>query len=171
MEEFNNHDPLNVLKEGLYSMPQGFAANEGWSTGQSSMLSGLGDTVQHISDQYQGQRPLEDSNEEQDDGEEQQEHDPQESSLQSEIARLTKANAFLQNRMTLSTSTWPSVTSHSSKFVRLSDVLDGDLLETQVTLFKANYGDPGSSDYRKNMPMANCCFERKVRNCQTQGDF
>jgi hypothetical protein len=42
----------------------------------------------------------------------------------------------------------------SSKFVRMADVPDADMLDVDVALQKDNYGTPGSSDYMKNMALA-----------------
>ena len=49
----------------------------------------------------------------------------------------------------------------SSKFVRAADVDDADMLDVDVALQKENYGEPGSSDYRKNMAMATAALPEK----------
>ncbi len=149
-------------------------------TDTSSVLGYLGNTARRISDQFQGQSrqdstlgdldeaPEETNQEHEEDIHEENEDDPQDTAdpdeqlrrLRAQVAALTRANKSLQHKMT-STSSRPSITSHSSKFVRLSDVPDSDLLDTQVTLSKANYGQPGSSDYRKNMLMATTGLSEK----------
>ena len=187
MEAINQQvDPLDDLKDGLYSTPRGLGANDGLTASQwrvhrqrqgtetSSVLGYLGDTARRISDQFQGQgrqdNPLRGLDEEhEEDDQEENEDDPQDSTdpdeqlrmLRAQVAALTRANMSLQTRMASRNSSRPSISSHSSKFVRLSDVPDSDLLETQVTLSKANYGQPGSSDYRKNMLMATAGLSEK----------
>ena len=51
--------------------------------------------------------------------------------------------------------------SQASKFVRTEDVPDEDMLEIQVSLRKEDYGDHGTSDYRKNMAMATAPLKDK----------
>lgn len=49
----------------------------------------------------------------------------------------------------------------SSLFTRDFDVDDDDLLDVDVILLKADYGVPGSSDYRKNMALATVALAEK----------
>jgi hypothetical protein len=82
--------------------------------------------------------------------------------LRLEIDALKRTNAFLRQQQSQGSSSAPPVaTSHSSKFVRVYDVPDSALLETQVSLSKAAYGKPGSSDYRKNKLMATAPLSEK----------
>jgi hypothetical protein len=55
----------------------------------------------------------------------------------------------------------PKQTAQMRKFVRETPVDDGDLLTVDVTLRKEDYGEPGSSDYRKNMLMATASLPEK----------
>ena len=50
----------------------------------------------------------------------------------------------------------PKITAsdHRSKFALLDDIPDKDIQDQDVVLKKANYGTPGSDNYRKNMLMA-----------------
>ena len=48
----------------------------------------------------------------------------------------------------------PTSTVQLKKFVRMEAVDDADMLDVDVTLRKEDYGEPGTSDYRKNMLMA-----------------
>ena len=43
---------------------------------------------------------------------------------------------------------------HRCKFALLDDIPDKDIQDQDVVLKKANYGTPGSDNYRKNMLMA-----------------
>jgi hypothetical protein len=49
----------------------------------------------------------------------------------------------------------------AAKFVRNDDVLDSEMLEGQVILRREDYGEPGSSEYRKNMQMATHALAEK----------
>ena len=51
--------------------------------------------------------------------------------------------------------------SQKSKFVRETDVPDSLLLTVEVTLRKEDYGEPGTSEYRKNRQMATHALEQK----------
>jgi hypothetical protein len=153
------------------------------------MFGLLGNTVRRISDQYQGapRDPLGDLDEQEEssppppaDEEEEavsesknedveQEQAQQDAyaaemhRLRLEIDALKRSNAVLRQQQSQrsSASAQPVATSHSSKFVRVYDVPDSALLETQVSLSKAAYGKPGSSDYRKNKLMATAPLREK----------
>jgi hypothetical protein len=155
----------------------------------SSMFGMLGNTMRRISDQYQGAQrdPLGDLDEQEESNlpppadeedeavsESKNEDDEQEQAqrdayaaemhrLRLEIDALKRSNAALRQQQSLGSSApaHPVATSHSSKFVRVYDVPDSLLLETQVSLSKAAYGKPGSSDYRKNKLMATASLSEK----------
>jgi hypothetical protein len=55
----------------------------------------------------------------------------------------------------------PTLTVQSKKFVREKAVDDTDMLDVDVTLRKEDYGEPGTSDYRKNMLMATTSLTEK----------
>jgi hypothetical protein len=55
----------------------------------------------------------------------------------------------------------PTATAQSRKFVRSDPVPDEFMLDIEVTLRKQDYGEPGSSDYRKNMAMATAGLSEK----------
>ena len=48
-----------------------------------------------------------------------------------------------------------------SKFVLPEDILDVDIADADVILWKEHYGVPGSSDYRKNMMLATSLLSDK----------
>lgn len=58
------------------------------------------------------------------------------------------------------TSTAPK-SAQAAKFVRDVDVPDNEMLEGQVVLRREDYGEPGSSEYRKNMQMATYALAEK----------
>jgi hypothetical protein len=49
----------------------------------------------------------------------------------------------------------------AAKFVRFDDVPDSEMLEGQVVLRREDYGEPGSTEYRKNMQMATHALAEK----------
>ncbi len=86
------------------------------------------------------------------------------SCLRAELDALRASNNHLCQQAQArhsSTAACPTATSHASKFVRLSDLPNSAMLETQVTLLKAAYGEPVSSDYHKNMIMATTLLSKK----------
>jgi hypothetical protein len=58
------------------------------------------------------------------------------------------------------TSTVPK-SAQAAKFVREDDVPDHEMLEGQVVLRREDYGEPGSTEYRKNMQMATDALAEK----------
>ena len=58
-------------------------------------------------------------------------------------------------------STLPPVTKQHSKFVLKDDLPDELMLDIEVTLKKEDYGEVGSSDYRKNRAMATAALSKK----------
>jgi hypothetical protein len=55
----------------------------------------------------------------------------------------------------------PTLTVQLKKFVHQEAVDDADMLDVDVTLRKEDYGEPGTSDYRKNMLMATMSLSEK----------
>jgi hypothetical protein len=55
----------------------------------------------------------------------------------------------------------PTLTVQLKKFVHQEAVDDADMLDADVTLRKEDYGEPGTSDYRKNMLMATMSLSEK----------
>lgn len=55
----------------------------------------------------------------------------------------------------------PTSTVQLKKFVHVDAVDDADMLDVDVTLRKEDYGEPGTSDYRKNMLMATTSLSEK----------
>ena len=65
----------------------------------------------------------------------------------------------------------------SSKFVRAEDLPDSEIVNVHIALKKADYGEPGTTDYRKNMAMATAALADKfgvashrVSNTVEEGD-
>ena len=52
---------------------------------------------------------------------------------------------------------------HKSKFVRTTDVSDEMRLDVNVMLHKEDYGEPGSTEYRKNWQMATYALDQKPK--------
>lgn len=154
--------------------------------GQSVIASLLSGSARRISDQFaapygQGE-PLPDVQEDDEDVEEEIDTSAHEESketdgdapgtneadlialLKAELAALHSANARLRKAAAskpAASTPARAPTAHASKFVRATAVPDSDMLETQVTLAKANYGEPGSSDFRKNMALATAALHDK----------
>lgn len=180
---------LEDLEEGQFETPRQGAPSSQWrarqsstSTSETSMLDALLAGPRRISEQFSIPRPpapfAEDLGElpEEEAAEEEKEDfednvspgggggdaDDEIRRLREEVAHLQAANAAIRraSRAGLSAIARPPST-HADKFTRTVDVPDSDMLETQVTLSKANYGRVGSSDYRKNMLMATTPLSEK----------
>ena len=55
----------------------------------------------------------------------------------------------------------PAVQNQSSKFVLDEDLPDSEIANVDIALKKADYGEPGTSEYRKNMAMATYALAEK----------